>query len=233
MEYPVRINKYLAEKGYATRKGADELVKNKKITINGRIAVLGDKVNKKDEVKVASLKDQKKYSYYAYSKPRGIVTTSAQGDEKSILDVAKFSEKVFPVGRIDKDSHGLIIMTDDGRITDRMLSPGREHEKEYIVEVDRRFDESFMKNMAGGVKIDGTMTKPAKVKRTGTKTFSIILTEGKNRQIRKMCAELNYTVRDLMRVRIMNITLGKLREGTHRPLSLKERTDLLKSLGLE
>ncbi len=229
--YPIRINKYLAEKKYSTRVGADELIKKGLVRINGRAAVLGDKIqNESDTVEVLTL--QKSYSYYAYNKPAGIVTTSAQKGERAILDVTRFPKKVFPLGRLDKDSRGLILLTDDGRITKRLLEPAYDHEKEYAIRVDKPIASDFLKKLERGVVIDGYKTKPCKASKLGADNFTIILTEGKNRQIRKMCQALGQTVVDLRRVRIMNIQLGTLPEGEFREIQGKELRMLLTSLGL-
>ncbi len=229
--YPIRINKYLAEKKYSTRVGADELIKKGLVRINGRTAVLGDKIqNPSDMVEVLSL--QKSYSYYAYNKPVGIVTTSPQKDEQAILDITRFPKKVFPLGRLDKDSHGLILLTDDGRITKRLLEPQFDHEKEYYIRVDKPVAPDFLKKLERGVVIDGYKTKPCTAHKLGADSFTIILTEGKNRQIRKMCQELGRTVLDLRRVRIMNIQIGTLPEGAFREIEGKELRVLLASLGL-
>ena len=231
--YPMRINKYLAHKGLATRTGVDELIKSSKILINGRVAKLGDKVIETDKVEVRGVHTKKKYIYLAYNKPRGVVTANPQGDEEDILKNISLPVKVFPVGRLDKESHGLIILTNDGRITDRLLNPIYDHEKEYIVEVDRRFSPGFLRNMQDGVDIGDGKTKPAVLKKLGETTFRIVLTEGKNRQIRRMTEKLGYTVRDLERVRVQNIELKKLPVNSHREITGEELTEFLKSINLE
>jgi 23S rRNA pseudouridine2604 synthase len=177
--------------------------------------------------------NKKKFIYLAYNKPEGVVSTNPQKDEKGILQSAKFPAGVFPVGRLDKESHGLIIMTNDGRVTDRLLNPIYNHEKEYIVEVDRNFTPGFIKNMAEGVYIGDETTRPAVVKKINENTFSIILTEGKNRQIRRMTEKLGYTVRDLQRVRVQNILLKNTPLNTYREITGNEQTEFLKSIGLE
>jgi len=230
--YPMRINKYLAHKGLATRTGVDELIKSKKILINGVLAKLGDKVSETDKVEVRGVHN-KKYIYLAYNKPVGIVSTNPQGDEKSIMENIKIKEKVFPVGRLDKESHGLIILTNDGRVTDRLLNPDKDHEKEYIVKVDRAYTPGFIRNMENGVDIGDGITKKAKLKKIKENIFSITLTEGKNRQIRRMTEKLGYTVRDLQRVRIQNIELGKTPVNSYREINGEEKTEFLKSIGLE
>lgn len=230
--YPIRINKYLAQKGISTRVGADELIKNKKVLINGKFAVLGDKVNKEDKVEVKGA--PKKYVYLAYNKPKTIVTTNPQAEEKDILSSIKITpkEKIFPVGRLDKESEGLIILTNDGRVTDRLLNPKFEHEKEYRVEVDRKFSPGFLKNLEEGVMLEGVKTKKAKVKKVSDTVFNIILTEGKNRQIKRMTEKLGFSVRNLKRIRIQNINLEKLPSNSHRELTREETEKFLSSIGL-
>ena len=214
--YPIRINKYLAQKGHATRTGADEMIEKGFVTIK--------KANKK------------KLRYFAYNKAVGIVSSAPQKGETDILHETRFPTLVFPIGRLDKDSDGLIIMTNDGRITDRLLNPAREHDKEYIVTVEKPITPDFEKKMAKGVKISSAgekyLTKPAQVKILSTKKFSIILTEGKKRQIRRMCETLKNPVKTLTRIRIMNIEMGKLKQGEFREIAGKELEQFFKLLGL-
>src|SRR3989338_3071474 len=216
--YPMRINKYLAHKGIATRTGVDELIKHQKVLINSKVAKLGDKVLETDKVEVRGVHTKKKYLYIAYNKPKGVVSTNPQDGEKNIIQSIKLDTKVFPVGRLDKESHGLMILTNDGRITDRLLNPIYNHQKEYMVEVDRKFTPAFLKHIQDGVDIGEAVTKPAIVKKLGETRFSITLTEGRNRQIRRMTEKLGYTVRDLQRIRIQNIELKKLPLNSHREI---------------
>ena len=234
MEYPIRINKYLALNNYATRKGADELIKKGFVFINGRKAVLGDQVYREGEVTVSDKALKKDYVYYAYNKAVGI-STNPDIKTKDILSVTKFKEKVFPIGRLDKDSRGLILMTNDGRVTDRLLSPLYVHEKEYVVKVEPNFSDKFIELMSNGVHFDKFISKKCKVWRLGKKkdTFHIVLTEGKKRQIRRMCEALHHKVIDLKRIRVMNIELGKLNEGEYREIKGSELDTLLKSLQLK
>lgn len=235
MEYPIRINKYLALNNYATRKGADELIKKGYVFINGRKAVLGDQVYRDEDVTVSNKAPKKNYVYYAYNKTVGI-STNPDINTKDILQVTKFKEKVFPIGRLDKDSRGLIIMTNDGRVTDRLLSPEYVHEKEYVVKVEPNFTDKFLELMANGVHFDKFISKKCKVWRHTAKskdTFNIILTEGKKRQIRRMCEALHHTVINLKRIRVMNIELGNLNEGEYREIKGDELDTLLKSLQLK
>ena len=235
--YPIRINKYLAQNNYSTRVGGDELIKKGLVFLNGRKAVLGDKVYEGDEVIVKTKNSQKEYVYYAYNKNVN-VSTNPDENSKDILKVTKFPTKVFPVGRLDKDSHGLIIMTNDGRITDRLLSPKYVHEKEYVVKVEPGFTDKFIKLMGNGVHFDGFISKKCKIWPTNIKngvskdTFNIVLTEGKKRQIRRMCEALHHNVIDLKRIRIMNIELGNIAYGEFREIKGKELETLLKSLNL-
>jgi 23S rRNA pseudouridine2604 synthase len=204
----MRINKYLALKKISTRRGADELVTNKKVFINGKLAVLGSQVNETDVVEVKGVK-AKEYLYFAYNKPIGIETNSPQED-------------LFPLGRLDKNSHGLLILTNDGRITDQLLNPKFFHEKEYIVRTLNKLRSSFKQKMESGVNIEGYMTKPCKVKIMNDFTFRVILTEGKKHQIRRMCSNLFQEVADLKRERIMNIELGTLKPNALREIKGKE-----------
>jgi 23S rRNA pseudouridine2604 synthase len=232
IKYPVRINKYLAYKKICARREADELIVQKKVKINGRIAVLGDKVKESDNVVVAS-DSKKKLIYLAFNKPKGVITHSPQLGEKEIKDIINFKEGMFSVGRLDKNSSGLIILTNDGRLTDRLLNPEYNHEKEYIVKVNKKIDNSFLKRMAEGVRLDdGYITKKCSVVKISENRFSIVLTEGKKHQIRRMCDSLGYGILNLERRRIMNIKLGSLQTGDFREIKGYELSELLKSVGL-
>jgi 23S rRNA pseudouridine2604 synthase len=234
-EYPMRINKYLAQQGHATRKGADELIAAGKVRLNGHVAQLGDKVHEGDTVEVKAAKRPKTYRYFAYHKPRGVVTHSAQGDDSDILMLAKKNPELagtFPVGRLDKDSYGLIVLTDDGRVTDRLLNPKYEHDKEYVVKTTQPLRSNFKEKLQAGVLIEDYMTKPSKVKIMGDKTFAITLTEGKKHQIRRMVVALFNEVADLKRTRVMNVELGNLASGKHRSIEGEELKTFLVSLGL-
>lgn len=224
----MRINKYLAHKNLCTRREADTLISAGKVLINGKPAQLGDKVNENDDVQVRFR--VKKYRYFAYHKSRGVITHSPQEGEKEIADVLPI-EDVFPIGRLDKDSSGLIILTDDGRITDKLLNPEYAHEKEYVVTTKEELKSNFKERMESGVDIEGYRTKECSVQILGENKFSIALTEGKKHQIRRMCAALGYVVNTLERVRIMNINLSGLKSGEHRPILGQELSVFLKSLG--
>ncbi len=236
VEKAIRINKYLADKGYETRRGADEIITKGLVTINGKRAVLGDKVTEADVVVVSQKRKPTQYVYLAYNKPKGLVTTNAQGEEKEITDAVHYRTRVFPIGRLDKESYGLIILTNDGRITDRLLNPDKNHEKEYVVEVNKKYTPGFLRNMTEGVDIGNPKepytTKPTKMKKLKETTFSITMTEGKNRQIRRMTEKLGYTVTDLKRVRVQNILLGNVKPGAYREIVDEERETFLNSLGL-
>ena len=230
--YPIRINKYLAQHNYSTRVGADEMITKGLVSINGRRAVLGDKVNEGDEVVVKTKGEAKEYVYYAYNKNVN-VSTNPDTTSKDILQVTRFPVRVFPVGRLDKDSHGLIIMTNDGRVTDRLLSPKYVHEKEYVVKVEPTFSDNFIMLMSDGVRFDGFISKKCEIWRKSKDVFHIILTEGKKRQIRRMCEALHHNVINLRRIRIMNIEIGKLQPGEYREIKGKELEEFLKSLQLQ
>lgn len=223
-DFPMRINKYLAWKKHSTRRGADELIKDKKVFLNNKLAVLGDKVNESDTVEVRFRGPKPTFTYIAYNKPMGLAT------EEIISTLA--IEKVFPIGRIDKESHGLIILTNDGRITERLLSPKYLHEKEYIVRTKEKLRANFKEKMERGVQIDEEKTAPCKIKIVSDNTFKVILTEGKRHQIRRMCVAMFNEVVDLKRTRVMNIELGKLGDGAHRIITGKELETLLHSLEL-
>jgi 23S rRNA pseudouridine2604 synthase len=230
--YPMRINRYLALKKISTRRGADELVENKKVFINGKLALLGSKVLEKDVVEVRGAKP-KEYRYFAYNKPIDTITHSPRGEEQDIKEQIKnknIPADVFPVGRLDKNSHGLIILTNDGRITEKLLSPEYFHEKEYLVKTSNRLRSNFKQKMENGVNIEGYVTKKCKVKIVDDNTFRIILTEGKKHQIRRMCSALFQEISDLKRERVMNIKLGNIKSNGFREIKDKELATFLKSL---
>ena len=221
-KFPMRINQYLAWQKHSTRRGGDELVQKKQVLINGRFAELGDKVNEKDVVEVLKSKKPKSYLYFAYNKPAGETT-----------DTPIFLNKdIFPLGRLDKDSHGLMLLTNDGRVTDRLLNPEYAHEKEYIVVIKEKLRPNFKQKMEAGVDIEGYKTKKCKVEILNNFTFKIALTEGKKHQIRRMCVALRNEVKDLKRTRILNIELGNLPAGSHRAIGGEELNMFLKNLGL-
>ena len=222
-----RINKYLSEAGYCSRRGADRLIEEGKVTINGKFPKIGTKVEEGDYVEVEgrrieNFKKQKKI-YLVFNKPVGIVcTTDTRLERENIIDFIKYPKRIFPIGRLDKLSEGLIFLTDDGDIVNKILRARNNHEKEYIVSVNRLINEDFIRSMSNGVEILETITKSCFVKQLGPKKFKIILTQGLNRQIRRMCEALGYRVKTLKRIRIMNIKLdipiGKYREFTTKEL---------------
>jgi len=229
--YPMRINKYLAHEGISTRRGADELIARGKVLINGRVAVIGEKVNEGDSVELRGKSSSKKFVYYAYNKPIGVITHSPQEGEKDIKQSVPMD--VFPVGRLDKDSSGLLILTNDGRMTDRLLNPEYNHDKEYRVRVQDPLRDSFKKTMEAGVDIEGYLTKPCTVRKTGSKSFNITLTEGKKHQIRRMVSAMHNQVVELERVRVLNIRLDNLALGTWRPIEGDELSKFLAHIGMK
>ncbi|MEK7086820.1 MAG: pseudouridine synthase [Patescibacteria group bacterium] len=234
MGTPIRINRYLALNQYCSRREADKLIEQGQVLINGKPAVLGMLVKENDKISLRSgfKKVEAGRVYLAFNKPVGIVSHGPEGNQKSIGDIFRYKTRVFPVGRLDKDSHGLIILSNDGRITGRLLDPEFEHEKEYLVEVDKSIQGGFLKKMSGGVRIGDSLTRPCRVSPVGSNKFRIILTEGKKRQIRKMCLALNYVVKDLKRVRILNIELGNLKPGGHREIKDEELSLFLSAIGI-
>ena len=225
-----RINKYLSEAGYCSRREADRLIFEGKVTINGKIPEIGVKVEESDQVEVKGQKIEKstrqKNIYLAFNKPQGIVcTTDRKVEPNNVIDFIKYPKRIFPIGRLDKLSEGLIFLTNDGEIVNKILRARNNHEKEYIVKVNRPINSNFIQSMSSGVEILGTTTKNCFVKQLGPKKFKIILTQGLNRQIRRMCEALGYRVRSLKRVRIMNIKLD-LPIGKYRELSKEELLEL-------
>lgn len=231
----VRINKYLSAAGFCSRREADRLVEAGRVSIDGRIAGMGDKVSDGQKVQIdnkdISVEEEK--ILLAFNKPAGIVctTTDSQG-ANNIVDYIGYNKRIYPIGRLDKDSHGLILMTNNGEIMDKILRSANGHEKEYIVEVNKDIDDEFVKNMSKGVYLEELerTTLPCRVYKDGKRKFRIILTQGLNRQIRRMCDNLGYRVVDLKRIRIMNIVLGDLKEGSYRNVTDKEYSRLLSML---
>lgn len=228
----IRINKFFTEQGACSRREADSFIEGGRVTINGRVAVLGDRVGPVDVV----TKDDVVVPwgnipiYLKFHKPVGVTTTSEPQVPNNIIAYIGHTERIFPIGRLDKDSSGLILLTNDGNIVNHILRAEFAHEKEYVVRVDRRFDQTFMNQMASGVEVLGQRTRPCTMTRSGPQEFHIILTEGRNRQIRRMCQALGYRVVALHRIRIMHITIEGLHIGEWKPLSEAERTALFKAL---
>ena len=223
----IRINKYLSEVGYCSRRVADKLIEEGKVTINGKIPKMGTKVEEGDQVEVEGHRIEKstkqKNTYLAFNKPVGVVcTTDRKVEPNNIINFIKYPTRIFPIGRLDKPSEGLIFLTNDGDIVNKILRARNNHEKEYIVCVNRPIDRDFIQIMSNGVRILDTITNNCYVKKLGPKKFKIILTQGLNRQIRRMCDSLGYRVLSLKRIRIMNIKLdvptGKYREFTEEEL---------------
>ncbi len=217
----IRINKYLSDAGVCSRREADALVAGGKVLIDGEIAVMGSKVRPGQKVCLdgQELKPEEHMVLIAFHKPQGIVCTTDQGEPDNIIDFINYGSRIFPIGRLDKDSEGLILLTNDGEIVNKILRASNGHEKEYIVQVNKPLTPEFLKGMAGGVPILDTVTKPCLVEQLDKLTFRIVLTQGLNRQIRRMCEYFDYRVRALQRVRIMNISLGRLKKGTWRNLT--------------
>ena len=227
---PTRINKYLSEVGYCSRRKADRLIEEGRVTINGKISEIGAKVEDGDQVEVEGQRIEKPTKpnnvYLAFNKPVGIVCTTDRGVEPdNIIDFIKYPKRIFPIGRLDKPSEGLIFLTNDGDIVNKILRARNNHEKEYIVSVDRPINSEFIQTMSNGVEILETTTKNCFIKKLGPKKFKIILTQGLNRQIRRMCETLGYRVQSLKRVRIMNIKLD-VPTGKYRELTKKELQEL-------
>ena len=224
----VRLNKYLSEAGVCSRREADRLIESGKVTVDGVTAQMGMRVTAGQIVKVGkkTVSKQDEMIVLAVNKPKGIVCTEDQRERDSIVRFLNYPVRVTYAGRLDKDSRGLLLMTNNGDIINQMMRAANRHEKEYKVTVDKEITEQFIKKMSEGVPILDTVTRPCTVKKIGKYTFSIILTQGLNRQIRRMCAAFGYEVKDLVRIRIMNIRLGSLKEGAYRKLTDEELEEL-------
>lgn len=224
----IRLNKFISETGYCSRREADKLIESGRVTVDGVKAVMGTKVKETASVKIdgKSINKVDELVYIALNKPVGITCTTEKKIRGNIVDFVNHKKRIFPIGRLDKDSQGLILLTNDGDIVNKILRAGNNHEKEYIVTVDKPIDEKFIRSMASGVKILGTITKKCVVTKENKNTFRIILTQGMNRQIRRMCEALGYNVVKLNRIRIMNIRLGSLKIGEWRDLTSKELKEL-------
>ena len=228
----IRLNKYIASSGLCSRREADTLIESGKVTINGIVAVQGTKVNDGDIVEVTGrrITPDDDMIYIAFNKPLGITCTTDRRDPSNIIDYIGMDERIFPVGRLDKNSSGLILLTNDGSIVNKLLRAENGHEKEYLVTVNRPYDNKFIKTMESGVPVLGQLTLPCKLKPVNDKTFKIILHQGLNRQIRRMCEYLGYKVTKLKRIRFMNIMLGDLETGKWRNLTSEEKKELLKDI---
>ena len=229
-----RINKYLSEIGYCSRRAADKLIEEGRVTINGEVPEMGTKISEEDQVringKLVSQPRKKKMVYLAFNKPAGIVcTTDTKREKNNIIDYINYPTRIFPIGRLDKPSEGLIFLTNDGDIVNKILRARNKHEKEYEVTVHKPVTKEFVQAMSTGVPILDTVTRKCFVKQTDKKKFKITLTQGLNRQIRRMCEELEYDVKKLKRVRIMNIKLD-IPVGTYRDFTVKELNQINQSV---
>ncbi len=228
-----RLNKFVADSGYCSRREADRLIAEGRVQVDGRPGALGDRVLPGMRVTVdgQSLSGRGEKVYIALNKPAGIVCTTDPREPMNVVDYLDYPIRIFPVGRLDKDSEGLLLMTSDGEIINRILRAAGGHEKEYEVEIDRPVTKEFVEKMSAGVPILDTVTLPCRVRRTGEKSFNIILVQGLNRQIRRMCEALGCNVVRLRRIRIMNVRLGAMRPGQWRELSEEELSGLMGRLG--
>lgn len=227
-----RLNKFIADSGYCSRREADRLIEEGRVKVDGRVGVLGDKILPGMEVIVDgnNLSGQGEKVYIILNKPAGIVCTADPREPMNVVDYLDYPIRIFPVGRLDKDSEGLLLLTSDGEIVNRLLRAAGGHEKEYEVEIDRPVTREFVEKMMAGVPILDTVTLPCKVRKTGPRSFNIILIQGLNRQIRRMCEALGCNVRKLRRIRIMNIRLGNMQPGQWRELTHEELSTLMAEL---
>ncbi len=227
----VRINKFLSEAGVCSRREADRKIENGEVTINDRVAVTGDKVSDGDEVYVNGrpVKKEEEMILLVLNKPAGIVCTAEKREKNNVIDFMKYPKRIYPIGRLDKDSEGLLLMTNNGEIVNKIMRAGNMHEKEYIVTVNKPVSDSFIRGLAGGVPLVelNTTTRKCKVEKLGNRKFKIVLTQGLNRQIRRMCEYFGYRVEKLERIRIMNIELGDLKSGQYREVTSEEYEKLM------
>lgn len=232
----IRLNKYLSDAGICSRREADRLIDQGEVLVEGVPAVMGQKIGINQEVFVRGklVVPVEERILLAFNKPRGVVcTTSTKDRAENVVEYIHYDKRIYPVGRLDKESEGLLLMTNKGDIVNLLLKGSHYHEKQYVVKVNKRITDSFLKAMESGVPILDTVTRPCKVRKKGEKTFEIVLTQGLNRQIRRMCEYLGYKVVELKRTRIMNIQLGDLKTGEYRPLTKKEERELFSRLGLD
>ncbi len=229
----ISINKYISSRGICSRREADRMLERGQVTLNGKPAQKGNRVLPGDQVaikgKLLAQQNTNKPVYILLNKPKGIVSTTSTKDPNNVIEYIDFPERIFPIGRLDKDSEGLLLLTNDGDIVNKVLRSSNQHEKEYQVTVDKKIDPNFLHHMRKGVPILDTITLPAQVTQTGPRSFTIILTQGLNRQIRRMCEQLGYQVRQLRRVRIMHIEDDQLQTGTWRHLRPSELRKLLQA----
>ncbi|HAR87261.1 MAG TPA: 23S rRNA pseudouridine(2604) synthase RluF [Clostridium sp.] len=225
----LRLNKYISESGICSRREADKFIESGKVYVNGILATLGTRVSPTDTVVVdgKTIKPKSNKVYIALNKPVGITCTTETHVKGNIIDFVNYHERIFPIGRLDKPSEGLIFLTNDGDMVNKILRAGNNHEKEYVVSVDKPITKEFINAMENGIPILGTMTKQCKVRKIGKCTFNIILTQGLNRQIRRMCEYLGFKVTSLKRIRIMNVSLSNLPTGKWRYLSSEEMSTII------
>lgn len=229
----ISLNKYISSTGICSRREADCMIEKGRVSINGKKAKRGNRVESGDKITIDGKplrRNFKKRIYIAYNKPIGVVSTTDLKERKNIIRAINHKERIFPIGRLDKDSHGLILLTNDGDIVNKILRESNAHDKEYIVRVDKPINKAFVKNMENGLPVLGQLTKKCKVNIINKNTFNIVLTQGLNRQIRRMCEYLGYEVKALKRVRIINIKLGNLKIGQYRNLHPNELKHLLNAL---
>jgi len=228
----LRINKFLSETGITSRRGADKWIEDGRIKINGELATLGSRVSDNDEVRVDGniVTREQELVYLVLNKPVGITSTTEQHIKGNVVDFVNHPLRIFHIGRLDKDSEGLLLLTNDGDIVNKILRAENHHEKEYIVQVDAPITDEFLEKMGAGVDILDTTTLPCRVEKISRNVFRIILEQGLNRQIRRMCSALGYNVQRLQRIRIMNIEIGNLKVGQWRDLTTNERQTLFKLL---
>lgn len=228
----MRLNKYLSDVGVCSRREADRWIEAGRVSVDGIVAVMGQKISRNQSVLVDGkpIKKEEEKVLLAFNKPKGIVCTTSKKDKDNIVDYLNYKTRIYPVGRLDKDSEGLILLTNQGELVDKILRGSNYHEKEYIVTVNKKLTPEFIRAMGKGVPILDVITRPCEIEAIGTRTFRIILTQGLNRQIRRMCEYFDYRVVDLQRVRVMNIRLGRLKTGTYRKIVGTEFKELLELL---
>ena len=229
----IRINKYISDAGKCSRREADKWIEDGRVRLDGKVATLGDRVlpGMKVEIEGEEIHLSRNHKYIMLNKPVGIVCTCDRTEKANVIDFIDHDRRIYPIGRLDKDSEGLLLLTSDGDIVNKILRAEERHEKEYDVIVDKPITNEFLRSMAGGVRILGTTTLPCKLRKTGERSFTIILTQGLNRQIRRMCEALGYHVRALRRTRIMFMRLGNLKLGQWRNLTPSELQELARQLG--
>ncbi len=229
----LRINKFIAKSGFCSRRKADRLIEEGKVIINGKPAKLGDSVSSDDTVKIGDhvvTIEGKRDLYIMFNKPYGVISTFDENADNSLLDYIDGDERVFYIGRLDVESTGLMLFTNNGGVSNKITDANEEHEKEYVVTVDKKITRNFLDTMRKGVMFDDRKSKPAQAKKVSDTRFKLIITEGRNRQVRKMCEALGYQVKKLKRIRVMNVKLGTLGEGNWRELTKNERRGLLELL---